>query len=95
MEFITKLFNSNYYTSYILFGTSIYLYCNKINYVSLKKLIKNKVENLFENQFINTNDSIDYSLLSEYQNYENKYDSNYVDNIFRDDFNYFYYCYNQ
>ena len=95
MEFINKLFNSNYYLSGVLFGTSIYLYLNKINYISIKKLIKNKVENLFENQIINTNDSIDHNLFMELKNYDSIYDSNYVDNIFTDDFNFFYYCYNQ
>jgi hypothetical protein len=101
MEFIKKISNSNCYLSYFLFGTSIYLYLNKITFESVKKYIQNTTKDFYKNQNIYTDDFTDYSLSYELNQSEINYyhDKNYNENNNindnHDDFNYFYYCYNQ
>ena len=74
MEILNKILNSNYFLSYFLFGTSIYLYYHKINYQYIKKITKDKSEDSYK--ITNTNDSIDYELMLELKKEEEELEKN-------------------
>lgn len=88
MNIFNELAKYEYLRLYILFGISIYLFINKINYQYLhKKIHQTKKKYLITN----SNDSIDYNLLFDVEQEQYIYTKN--DNNFdNDELDYFYYC---
>lgn len=102
MSLINNFFDTNYFFSYLLFSTSIYLYFNKINYNIMKKNINNRVKKYLKHNINITNDTNDSNIMMELRNndidldndldidMDNDLDMN--NNLDSDEYNYFYYC---